>query len=257
MSRYLIRAGAVAALLALVFAAVASGKREESRVGNLILADDGGIYPSTLPKRGRAPITARILGEISTIDGSHPPALRTIDLDIEETIAVDAVGLPVCKAKQIEATSTATAKRNCGEAIVGSGEAEVEVSFPEQAPFSATGPVVLFNGGVRGPTTLVLAHAYVAVPAPTAVITPATVTRINRGRYGLHIEAKIPKIAGGAGSVTQVELEIGRRFTYKGERKSFLSAGCPTGSWMTKGNVLFDDATEMGLTHVFPCTPKG
>lgn len=53
------------------------------------------------------------------------------------------------------------------------------------------------------------------------------------------------------------ELKIGRKFTYKGKKKSFLVAGCPTGSWVTKGNVSFDDDTELGLTHVFPCTPKG
>lgn len=257
MSRYLIRATAFAAALTLIFAAAASGKREESRIGNLVLADDGGIFPSTLPKHGSAPITAHILGEIRTLDGSHPPALRTVDLEVDRTIDVDAVGLPVCRAGQIEASATATAKRACGDAIVGSGKGEVEVSFPEQAPFSATGPVVLFNGGVQGRTTLVFLHAYVAVPAPTAIVTRATVTRINRGRFGLQIEAQIPRIAGGAGSVTRFELKIGRKFTYKGKKKSFLRAGCPTGSWVTKGNVLFDDETELGLTHVFPCTPKG
>lgn len=257
MSRYLIRAGAIAAVLVLIFAAAASGSREESRIGNLVLADDGGIFPSTLPKHGSAPITARIIGEISTLDGSHPPALRSVDLEVDRTIDVDAVGLPVCRAGQIQARDTATAKRACGDAIVGSGKGEVQVSFPEQAPFSATGPVVLFNGGVQGRTTLIFLHAYVAVPAPTAIVTRAKVTRIDRGRFGLQIEAEIPRIAGGAGSVTKSELKIGRKFTHKGQKKSFLTASCPTGSWVTKGNVLFDDETELGLTHVFPCTPKG
>jgi len=138
-------------------------------------------------------------GEISTRDGTHPPALQTLDLEIDRTIGIDAVGLPTCTAGQLRSRSTAAAKRACGSAIVGSGEAEVEVAFPEQAPFRSTGPVLLFNGGVRGRTTSVLLHAYVDVPAPTAIVTKATVTRIHNGRFGLRIAARIPKITGGSG----------------------------------------------------------
>jgi hypothetical protein len=257
MNKHLIYIAALMAGLVLILAPAASGTREVARIGSLYLADNGGISPSKLPRHGYAPITARIVGEIGTVDGSHPPALRTVVLDIDKTIGIDAVGLPSCKPNQIEALPTAAAKSACGSAIVGSGSGEVEVAFPEQAPFSASGPVAIFNGGVRGRTTLVLLHAYVAVPAPTAIVTKATVTRIQRGRFGHHVEAQIPRIAGGAGSVTKFELKIGRKFTYKGEKKSFLVAGCPTGSWVTKGNVLFDDDTELGLTHFFPCTPKG
>lgn len=257
MKRYLIPVLALTAGLALIFAAAAFGRREVVRVGNLVLTDNGGISPAKLPKHGYAPITARLIGEIHTVDGNHPPALRTVSLDVDRTIGIDALGLPTCKANQIEARGTAAAKAACGSAIVGSGMGEVEVAFPEQAPFSATGPVVIFNGGVHGRTTLVLLHAYVAVPAPTAIVTKATVTRIHSGRFGLHIEAGIPRIAGGAGSVTKFELKIGRKFTYRGAKKSFLVAGCPTGHWMTKGNVVFDDETELGLTHVFPCIPQG
>jgi hypothetical protein len=256
MSRYLTHLTVLAVGLALIFAASAFGSREVVRIGSLYLADNGGISPSTLPKHAYAPITAHLVGEIGTVDGSHPPALRTVSIDIDRTIGIDAVGLPTCEAKQIEARTTAAAKSACASAIVGSGRGEVEVAFPEQAPFSASGPVVIFNGGVRGRTTLVLLHAYVAVPAPTAIVTRATVTRIHRARFGLHIEAQIPRIAGGAGSVTKFELKVGRKFTYKGQKKSLLVASCPTGSWVTKGNVLFDDKTQLGLTHVFPCTSK-
>lgn len=256
MKRYLIPAIALTAGLALIFAAAAFGSREEVRVGNLVLTDNGGISPSKLPRHGFAPITAHLIGEIHTVDGSHPPALRTVSFDVDKTIGIDAVGIPTCKAGQIEARTTAAAKDACSSAIVGSGMGEVEVGFPEQKPFTTVGPVVIFNGGVQGRTTLVLLHAYVSVPAPTAIVTKAKVTRIHRGRFGLHVEAQIPRIAGGAGSVTKFELKIGRNFTYRGAKKSFLVASCPTGHWITKGNVVFDDKTELGLTHVFPCTPQ-
>jgi hypothetical protein len=251
----------LAASLALVFAATAfadlGGNKKEQCAGNICVTDDGGIAPSKLPKRGKAPITARLFGEIETRDGTHPPPVQSLELEIDKTIAIDAVGLSTCKAAQLQARSTTAAKRACGNAVVGSGSAEVEVEFPEQKPFRSTGPVVLFNGGVRGRTTTLLLHAYVNVPAPTAVVTKITVTRVNRGRFGLQVAAKVPRIAGSSGSVTMFELRVGRRFTYKGEKKSFLIAGCPTGTWLTKGNVLFGDGTRLGIAHPFSCTPEG
>jgi hypothetical protein len=256
MKRSLIGIGA-AAVLALLLASGASGKWEVVRAGNLVFGDNGGISPTALPKHGFAPATARIIGKIGTVDGTHPPALRHVEVDIDRTIRVDAAGLPTCSPAQLQARSSADAKRVCGDAIVGSGSTEVEVAFPEQTPFSSTGPLILFNGGVHGKTTKILLHAYVDVPAPTAIVVPATVTRIHKARFGLHIEASIPRIAGGAGSATRFELKIGRRFTYRGKKKSFLSAGCPTGSWMAKGHAEFSDGTEVGLTHLFSCTPQG
>jgi hypothetical protein len=261
MSKHLIRATVIAAGLALVFAAAAiadlGGNEKVWCAGNICVTDDGGIAPDALPKRGKAPVTARLNGEIETRDGTHPPALQSLDLDVDKTIEVDAVGLPACRPGQLLSRNTAAAKGACPDAIVGSGKAEVEVAFPEQAPFRSTGPLVLFNGGVQGPTTTLYLHAYVNVPAPTAIVTKATVTRIDRGRFGLHIAAKIPKIAGGSGSVTMFDLRVGRRYTHKGKKMSFLTAGCPTGTWLTKGNAVFADGTRLSITHPFTCTPKG
>jgi len=259
MNRSLLRLSFAIAALALVFAAVAiaSPNRKVWCAGNICVADDGGISPTKLPRHGKAPVTARLNAEVSTRDGSHPPAFESMDLKVEKNISIDPVGLPTCRQNQLQATSSAAAKRACGEAIVGSGEAEVEVAFPEQAPFRSTGPLILFNGGQKGPTTTLLLHAYVNVPAPTAIVVPATVTRIHEGRFGLRIQATVPKIAGGSGSVTRFELKVGRKFTYKGQRKSLLAASCPNGVWMAKGEAKFADDTTLHISHPFPCTPAG
>lgn len=256
MVRHLFHATAIAVGFALICAAVAFGSREVVRVGNLFLVDNGGISPSTLPKHESVPIRARIEVKIGTVDGSHPPALRTVSVDIDRTIQINAVGLPTCRLGQIEVRTTAAARGACASAIIGSGEAEVEVAFPDQQPFSATGPLVLFNGGVHGRTTLVFVHAYVAVPAPTAIVTTVRITRIDRDRFGHHFVARIPEITGGSGSATKFHLNIGRRFSYKGKRESFLVARCPTGHYVTQGELLFSDGTELGVSHALPCTPK-
>ncbi len=253
----LLLGGALVAALALVLATAAAGSRNVYRSGNLVLYDNGGISPTKLPRHGSAPVTARIEGQIKTADGSHPPALQHIEAEIGKTIHIDTVGLPACTVGKLTATTTAAAKRSCPGAILGSGSAEVEVAFPEQAPFSSTGPLVLFNGGVHGKTTTVYLHAYVSVPAPTAVVVPAELTPIHDGLYGTKLTATVPKIAGGAASATKFRLIIGRRYTYKGEQHSFVSASCPSGTYRTKGEVEFADGTEIAVNHVFPCTPTG
>jgi hypothetical protein len=257
MRTHLIRTVLLGAGIAVLFVASSRAEPETARVGNLVLTDNGGIIPRKLPRHEQVPISAVIDAHIGTVDGSHPPAVRSISVDFDKTLAVHAKGLPACRKGQLEARPTAAAKSACSDAIVGEGDGDVEVEFPEQAPFSATGPIILFNGGVHSGTTLLYVHTYVSVPAPTAVVATVKLTRIHRGHFGIHAEAEIPRIAGGAGSVTRFKLRIGRRFTYRGKKESYLTGSCPTGRYYTEGKVRFSDETELGLSHVLPCTPEG
>jgi hypothetical protein len=255
--RKLIRVAAVVIGLGLIAVAAAVAKPLTVRSGNLYFTDNGAISPTKLPKHRQVPITAKLNGSIGTADGSHPPAIESVNADFDKTIEVDAEGLPACRLGQLQAQTTAAAKAACPDAIVGSGVAEAEVAFPEQATFSATGPIVVFNGGVRGGTTFLYIHTYLSVPAPTAVVATVELTHIHRGRYGHHAVAAIPKIAGGAGSITKFKLAIGRDFTYKGKPESYLTASCPTGHYFAEGKVGFSDGTALTVTHDLPCTPVG
>lgn len=242
--------------LALVLAVGASGKPEVVRVGNLFLRDAGSLLPNKLPRHEQAPVAALIDGEIGTDDGSHPPAIESVIADFDKTVQIDAEGLPACRKSAIVARSSAQAKAACPKAIVGQGRAQVEVAFTEQKPFVATGPIVLFNGGARGGATYLLIHTYVAVPAPTAVVATVKITHIHRGHFGLHVVAAIPKFAGGAGSVTHFKFTIDRKFTYRGRRRSYLTASCPTGHYFAEGRVQFSDGTLLHIAHDLPCTPE-
>ena len=257
MRTQLLGTALLGACLALLIVSATQAEPESARVGNLVLTDNGGIIPRALPRHEQVPISAVIDAHIGTVDGSHPPAIRSISIDFDKTLAVHARGLPACRKGQLEARPTAAAKSACSAAIVGKGDGDVEVAFPEQAPFSANGPIILFNGGVHDGTTLLYVHTYVSVPAPTAVVATVRLARIHRGHFGIHAEAEIPRIAGGAGSVTRFKLRIGRKFTYRGRKQSYLTGSCPTGRYYTEGKVQFEDDTRLGLAHVLPCTPKG
>ena len=257
MEKRLIRIGSVGVIIGLIVVASALAKPEVVQVGNLFLRDNGGISPTKLPKDRQAPISGHLNAQIGTVDGSHPPAIESVVADFDKTIQVNAKGLPTCRRGQLVARSSAAAKAACPDAILGTGQAEVEVAFTEQTPFSARGPIVLFNGGVHGGVTLLLIHTYVAVPAPTAVVVTAKLTRIHRGHFGIHVDARIPPIAGGAGSATSFKITIDRKFTYRGKRESYLTASCPTGTYYAEGTVKFSDATRLKVTHALPCTPTG
>jgi hypothetical protein len=250
--RNLIRATVVGAAASLIV--VTAAFAGVARIGPLILRGDGGIFPANLPKHRQAPIGGYVDARLRTVDGSHPPAIRRVIVDFDRAFRVNAKGLPACTKVRLVALSSPLARRSCRGSIVGSGEGEVEVAFPDQQPFSAKGPITLFNGGVRGGTTLLLIHAYVAVPTPTAVIATTKITRVPRGRFGLHTISEVPKIAGGAGSVTGFRFKIKRTFNYKGKQKSFITASCPTGLLFTRARVQFTEGTTMKVGQAIRCT---
>jgi len=255
MRKFSVCAMVVGVGLALVVVASALAKPQVIRVGNLVFRDNGGISPIKLPRHEQAPTSANLKGQIETKDGTHPPAIKSVVANFDKNIQVNAKGLPVCREDQLVARSSAAAKDACGDAIVGFGKAEVEVAFPEQKPIMAQGPVYFFNGGVHGRTTRLFIHTYVNVPAPTAVVATVTLTKTPGDKYGIHAVAQIPAIAGGAGSVTGYKLKVGRTFTYKGRKESYLTASCPTGLYYAEAEVAFSDATALKVTHILPCTP--
>jgi len=237
--------------------AIAAGPKEKPvvvRAGNMVLTLNGGVTPRAMPERKFVPLGFHASGSFATIDGTHPPAIEEAVFDSDKDIVVDVEGLPACRLDQLEARDTKAAKAACGDAILGKGSATVEVAFPEQAPFLATGPLILFNGGERGGTITLLAYTYVNVPAPTAVVTTAKLTRVRKGPYGLHSVVKVPRIAGGAGSIIRANLSARRVYTYKGERRSVLSGRCPDGTVRARGTFHFRDGSQISGAVVRTCT---
>jgi hypothetical protein len=252
----LLIAAVVAAGLATVSVATAA-KPTVVRAGNLVLRLNGGVAPKALPKNRLAPIALRISGNIANADGSHPPPAKFVIADFDKQGKVNARGLPTCRGGQLQARNTAAAKAACRKAIVGSGKTTVRVEFPEQQPFFSTGPLALFNGGVRRGVTTMYIHAYVNVPAPTAIVTTVKIKRIRKGRFGTRAIARIPTIAGGSGSLTRFNMKIERRFRYRGKPQSYLLARCANGRFFAHGDVAFVGGPRIGGTVVRACRSRG
>jgi hypothetical protein len=226
------------------------------RAGNMVLEINGDISPRALPRHDLAPMGIWGSGKLSTIDGSHPPALEEASFDADKDVFVSVEGLPSCRIAKLEARETKTAEAVCAGAILGRGIATVEVAFPEQKPFVSTGPLLLFSGGERNGVVTIFAHAYVNVPAPTAVIATVRVSRVSREALGLHIEIEVPKIAGGAGSVVGGRFAMRRVYTYAGKRRSVLSGRCPDGRILGRGTFGYSDGTILSGGIVRPCAAR-
>jgi hypothetical protein len=261
MGRRVIRVVAVAVVLLSIGAASALAIKSVVKVhlqaGNLVVDGEGGFTPTKLPRNVNAPITIFGKGKLSTVDGELPPVLETIEFEFDKHGAVDTTGLPKCTAAKLQATTVPQARKLCPGAIVGTGYGHAVVKFPEQAPIPANSPITIFNGPKIGGDPSVLAHAYVTVPVPTTFVVPIRIETIHRGRYGYRVKAKIPKIAGGSGIPISGSLKVGRKWTYKGKRHSFISARCPDGRLQAIGTFTFKDGTRLQGNFLTPCQPQG
>jgi hypothetical protein len=254
----LMLAAMVAVLVAVVGVGSATADKPETvEVGNLVFTFNGGFSPKALPKKKLAPITLTASGEISTKDGTHPPALKEAIVETDKNGAVFVKGLPVCKAGQLQSRDTAAARKACPKAIIGTGKTTVEVKLEEQKPILVDSALTVFNGGQRGGTTTFYIHAFFTAPVTGAIVTTVKISKIHNGRYGLKSVATIPKIVSGAGSVKSFDLKIGKTYTYKGKRVSVLSARCPDGKLQAFGSALFADGTKASAGIVRTCTAKG
>jgi hypothetical protein len=249
-----VRRALVAAILCLGLlgvAGVASGL--QLRAGDLIVRAHGGFAPKALPRNHDAPISLHGGGRLSTASGGLPPIIEDLILEYDRHGHVETKGLPVCRRGRLEATTVPQARHHCPGAIVGKGRARAIIAFPEQAPIRASSPITIFNGPRKHGNPTVLAHAYTTIPVPTTFIVPIVIERIHRGIYGYRTKAKIPRIAGGAGVPISGFLKIGRKWTYKGKRHSYLNARCQTGRLQVRGKFAFKNGTVLSGSFLKGC----
>lgn len=242
-------------LLALSAGLVGGANAAYVRVGNLVLTADGGFQPQSLPRRKRVPIRFQGHAEVRTTDGSLPPALRHVKLEFDRDGKLNTAGLPVCQPGQLEGATVTQARQRCGGAIVGKGQVAAVLSL-FGARLKVRSPLTIFNGPRKGGSLTAIGHAQTSVPIFQSYVVVAPIER-RRGTYGYRTSFDVPKIAGGAGVLTDVKARMGRRFRAGGKKRSYVTARCSDGILQTQGYFSFDDGTVVYGSVFKGCNARG
>jgi hypothetical protein len=234
---------ALAALVAAVglVAGVNVAGAEQAQKGNLRISAHGNISPSKLPRTGLAPVGVQMGAKIKTADGKPPPRLSKIILDINSHGVIDAKGLAVCPLGKLKNSSAARARKVCGDAEVGSGNVTSRVGLPGQEQFATNGPLLAFNGKYKGKQAI-LAHVTSKGTLSITYVIIFVVKKI-RGTYGTSLVADVPLIASGNGYISAFDLSLRRRYSLRGERRSYVSANCPLPSGVNIASFPFARTT--------------
>jgi len=212
---------ALIALLAIGWAAASEAAKVQS--GNVVVTFNADFAPRSLPRHRAAPVKIEVNGDIATTDGSHPPPLRRLEVEVNRAGQIYSRGLPVCFAPPLQSTSTEQALERCRPALVGQGHFQADVKLGDEVV--AAGRVLAFNSR-RGGRQALLLHFFAGIPVRFTLVVPLTISHRSEGDFGTVLRTKVPKLGGGLGSVTELHLTIGRRYSYHGKRRSYVSAAC-------------------------------
>ena len=218
------RIGLGFAVLAAALAMAGFARGEVAQKDNVRLAFDVELSPHALPRHRPVPISISFSGKISAVNGASPPRVRRLTVGFNRRGAISTRGLPVCRAGALQSVTTKEALARCRGALLGRGYFAAYIAFPT-AGFPVRGPALAFNGR-RGGRPVILLHVKVSRPVQAALVLEMKVTHPTQGEFGTVLSTTVPKLAGGAGYLTGLELTLDRRYRFGGRTHSFVSASC-------------------------------
>jgi hypothetical protein len=246
----------LALLLTAIGALAGIARAEVIQSGDVRVIFHADFSPKVLPRERPAPISLALDGRISTTNGSHPPALQRLRVELNSAGKIETSGLPSCPTSLLQSTSSALALDRCRRALVGEGTFVAQLPVANQ--LLVDGRALVFNGTVRGRPGMLI-HIYISDPIKLTLVIPIRISR-QGGEFGTVLTTKVPRLAGGSASITELSLKIGRRFTVGGERRSYLSAACaaPAGFpgatfAFARGTFSFSGGSRMHTTLVRDC----
>jgi hypothetical protein len=174
-------------------------------------------------------------------------------IEFDRAGKVDTKNLPTCKPAKLQNTDARAARKACKAAIVGTGKADAKIVFPGQSPVDAPAPVTVFNGTPIHGHPNFLIHAYTTVPVPTTFVVPGELTKLH-GKYGTKLTLRVPKIAGGSGSLVLFHVRVHRTWTAKGKKHSYISGSCPSShKLLIKGTFSYRGAPKQVASDIAKC----
>jgi hypothetical protein len=216
----------VLAVLAAGALLVGGAGAETVRDGALQVSFGGSVAPHLLPRTGTTPISVTIRGHVRSLTDGPPPSLRRIAIEVNRLGVLERVALPACPLGRLRGSSTEDALEACRAALVGEGRVAGVLVLPEQVPTPFGGRVVAFNGRLPDGRPGILAHLYTSRPAPLAFVLAFSIGRAH-GTFGTRLVATVPAKTRRTAHITSFSLRLHRVYETDGERRSYLSAGCP------------------------------
>jgi hypothetical protein len=212
-----------------IFATALGGSAlaETKIVGNMVVSVSANLSPKNLPRDGRAPVAVSVGWKVSTTDGTAPPQLKTLKIEINRYGILDPTGLPICPYGRIQPASTLRALKNCRSSLVGRGSFAALVALEGQESYVARGKMVIFNS-LKGGKPVLFGQIYSAKPFANSFVITFKVNKTKKGSYGTSLTATLPATLRAWGNLTEIQMRLSRKYGYQGERRSFLTANCPT-----------------------------
>jgi len=199
----------------------------------------GSVSPSRLPKHGGAPASLSVKGSFDYEESSGPSSLS---VQLDRQLAVDASGLPACKAPAITGVEVAAARRKCKSSLLGSGSVTLRAIYPESPPVYAHSPVLFFNGG--GSRLLM----YIFIPGP--VLGPAGVV-VSGTAKGHRLEVAFPR---NEAPTIAFAFRFGRTWRSGGTTRGFLTGRCAAGSLRNRVTAGLPDGQTTPAVLTQHCT---
>ncbi|MGN6815175.1 MAG: hypothetical protein ACTHK3_03710 [Solirubrobacterales bacterium] len=246
--------GIVALVAAIAATTAIAGPTVSAPDGNT-QSIDAQIRPKKLSKTKLTPGTLQV--KTVTTSTTNPagvpsPAIHAT-IDFDKNAALYTKGLPTCNPAKVQNQSTENAERACGRAKIGSGTAIAYLQAGQVYEVHQT--VTAFNGVPKGGKPTVILHTYGTTPLQTSLVLVGTVTKYNKEGYGPRLELEIPLIAGGTGALKEFEVKIDKKWTYKGVRRSFISAKCPNSKKLkARGKFDYRDGESLTAFSKQTCT---
>ncbi len=252
------RIAARATLLAGLALALAAGCAYGAYVfaDGILVKAEGTFTPSVLPLHAYKPITLQ--GHINISIPSHgvPPAVASFNVDFGHDGRLQTQGLPVCQPEKLADTTPGQARKICKNAIVATGNVEALIHQPGEPQVPVRAPLTAFNGPPEGGNPTVVFHSYNWFPKSETYVVTAPIVRSKGRRLAFHIDAEVPPIAEGYGSITHVDLKVGKTYRYKGRELSYTSAHCPDGVLEAHGRITFVTGTVIAGSLYRPCSAE-
>jgi hypothetical protein len=218
---------------------------------------DSLIKPQKLSKTKLTPATLKVTTlTTSTTDpsGVPSPAIHaTIDFDRNATLYTK--GLPTCNPSQVQSKSTEEAEQACGRAKIGSGHAlaYLRASRVYEVPQTVTA----FNGTPKGGRPTVILHTYGTTPLQASLVLVGTVSNYGKEGYGPRLDLEIPLLAGGTGALKEFQVTINKKWRFKGQQRSFISAKCPSSKKLkARGKFTYRDGESLTATSTQACKQR-